>query len=80
MNGPFSICSQIHRQHRQPLIDVVVQVARDPPAIFFLRRQKLPCQRSQLLSILLKLPFPGLQRGFARRAATVPSLYGRQSR
>ena len=61
----FLYLSQIHRQHRKPLIDVVVQVARDPPTIFFLRREKLPCQRSQLLSILLKLPFPGLQRGFA---------------
>src|SRR6185437_5926717 len=61
----FLHLSKIQRQHRQPLIDVVVQVAGDPSTIFLLRRQKLPGQCSQLFSILLKLPFPGLQRGFA---------------
>ena len=52
----FLHLSKIQRQHRQPSIDVVVQVTGDPPTIFFLRRQKLPGQRSQLFSILW-LPF-----------------------
>jgi hypothetical protein len=56
---------EIHRQHGEPLIDVIVQVPGNPPAVRFLRREELAGQGLQILPALPQLPLARLQHRLA---------------